>query len=62
MLGAAWDDTYEEGPELAVPIREGGDVRLKTELLLAHGAEAVARALSRDSAEFLRANRQKGGQ
>jgi hypothetical protein len=39
-----------------------GDLRERGERFLAHGADAIERALSRDSAVFLRANRQEGGQ
>jgi len=39
-----------------------GDVRAAAERLLARGAEAIERALSQDSAAFLAANRQEGGQ
>ena len=38
------------------------DVRAAAERLLARGAEAIERALSQDSAAFLAANRQEGGQ
>ncbi len=38
------------------------DLRADAERLLAHGADAIERALSQDSAAFLAANRQEGGQ
>lgn len=39
-----------------------GDVRERGEQLLSLGADAIDRALSTDSAAYLRANRQEGGQ
>jgi len=39
-----------------------GDLRLGAERLLAAGADAIDRALSQDSAAFLSANQQEGGQ
>jgi hypothetical protein len=38
------------------------DLRAAAERLLAQGADAIERALSQDSAAFLAANRQEGGQ
>ena len=38
------------------------DFRAAAERLLAQGADAIERALSQDSAAFLAANRQEGGQ
>jgi hypothetical protein len=38
------------------------DLRAAAERLLAEGADAIERALSQDSAAFLAANRQEGGQ
>lgn len=38
------------------------DLRAAAEHLLARGADAIERALSQDSAAFLAANRQEGGQ
>ena len=38
------------------------DFRAAAERLLARGADAIDRALSQDSAAFLAANRQEGGQ
>jgi hypothetical protein len=38
------------------------DLRATAERLLAQGADAIERALSQDSAAFLAANRQEGGQ
>ncbi len=40
----------------------GGELRERSERLLALGADAIDRALSRDSGAFLIANRQEGGQ
>ena len=52
-----------EGPPGAGMMAPGqGDLRERGERFLAHGADAIERALSRDSAVFLRANRQEGGQ
>jgi hypothetical protein len=56
------DSTPERTP------REGGDAGDQSELreraasLLAAADEAISRALSRDSAEFLAQNRQMGGE
>ena len=38
------------------------DLRAAAERLLARGTDAIERALSQDSAAFLAANRQEGGQ
>lgn len=38
------------------------EVRADADRMLAAGDDAIARALSQDSASFLRANRQRGGQ
>ena len=38
------------------------DFRAAADRLLAQGGDAIARALSQDSAAFLAANRQEGGQ
>lgn len=38
------------------------ELRADAERMLAAGDDAIARALSQDSAAFLRANRQRGGQ
>lgn len=39
-----------------------GSVRASAERFLAQGADAIERALSQNSAAFLAANRQEGGQ
>jgi hypothetical protein len=54
-------DVRETGPR---PPEQPGtpDLRAAAERLLAQGADAIERALSQDSAAFLAANRQEGGQ
>lgn len=54
-------DTPDAGPGPAVPAAQP-DLRAAAERLLAQGADAIERALSQDSAAFLAANRQEGGQ
>jgi hypothetical protein len=51
----------EERPA-AVPAADGQDIQERAERLLARGGDAIDRALSMDSALFLRANRQEGGE
>jgi hypothetical protein len=45
-----------------VPAADGQDIQERAERLLARGGDAIDRALSMDSALFLRANRQEGGE
>ena len=54
-------DTHERRPGPTVPAGQP-DLRAAAERLLAQGADAIERALSQDSAAFLAANRQEGGQ
>ena len=54
-------DGRENQPRPVVPI-DPADLRERAERLLAHGDDAIDRALSQDSAAFLAANRQEGGQ
>jgi len=54
-------DERERTPRPAGPSGQG-DLREHGERLLALGADAIERALSEDSAAFLAANRQEGGQ
>jgi len=50
-------------PAAAMPATQAGSgLREAAERLLRHGADAIERALSQGSAEFLAANRQEGGQ
>ena len=44
------------------PAGDGSNLRAAGEQLLARGADAIERALSQDSAKYLAANRQEGGQ
>jgi len=53
-------DSRDTRPEPGAPA--GTDVRAAAERLLARGADAIDRALSQNSAAFLAANRQEGGQ
>jgi len=57
---------YEHGQREARPQPgpppAGLDLRASAEPLLARGADAIDRALSQDSAAWLAANRQEGGQ
>jgi hypothetical protein len=50
------------GPQPPLPATNSGDLRAAAERLLAQGADAIDRALSGNSAAFLAANRQEGGQ
>jgi hypothetical protein len=53
----------DRGPEPRPAAPRGeNDFRARAEGLLTQGADAIDRALSQDSAAFLRANRQEGGQ
>jgi len=54
------DETHAQQP--SVPAVGESDLREQAEHLLAQGADAIDRALSGDSAAFLAANRQEGGQ
>ena len=54
-------DERESQPRAAVPTGPN-DLRESAERLLAQGADAIERALSQNSAAFLAANRQEGGQ
>jgi len=54
-------DTHDTRPAATVPAAQP-DLRAAAERLLAQGADAIERALSQDSAAFLAANRQEGGQ
>ena len=54
-------DTHDTLPTPAAPAGQP-DLRAAAERLLARGADAIERALSQDSAAFLAANRQEGGQ
>ena len=54
-------DDRETPPGPAMPAGPA-DLRDRAERLLAQGAGAIERALSQDSAAFLAANRQEGGQ
>ena len=54
-------DAHDTRPAPAVPAAQP-DLRAAAERLLAQGADAIERALSQDSAAFLAANRQEGGQ
>lgn len=54
-------DEREQTPHPAEPSGQG-ELRERGERLLALGADAIERALSEDSAAFLAANRQEGGQ
>ena len=54
-------DVQDAPPGPAVPAGPP-DLRAAAERLLAQGADAIERALSQDSAAFLAANRQEGGQ
>ena len=58
------NDAREAQPGAAAPGGQPGqaDLRAAAERLLAQGADAIDRALSQDSAAFLAANRQEGGQ
>jgi hypothetical protein len=55
------DHSHDTRPAPAPPPAEP-DLRAAAERLLAQGADAIERALSQDSAAFLAANRQEGGQ
>jgi hypothetical protein len=55
------DHSQDTRPAPAPPPGEP-DLRAAAERLLARGADAIERALSQDSAAFLAANRQEGGQ
>jgi hypothetical protein len=46
----------------SAPAGQESDLREQAARLLAQGADAIDRALSGDSAAFLAANRQEGGQ
>ena len=48
-------------PQPTTPTGQPG-LRARGERLLAEGSDAIDRALSQDSAAFLAANRQEGGQ
>ncbi|MGD0948406.1 MAG: hypothetical protein ABSA52_13340 [Candidatus Binatia bacterium] len=50
------------GPQPSAPAVDSGAVREAAERLLAQGTDAIDRALSGNSAAFLAANRQEGGQ
>ena len=50
------------GPQPLAPATDSGAMREAAERLLAQGADAIDRALSGNSAAFLAANRQEGGQ
>ena len=52
---------HEERPRLGPP-PAGIDLRANADPLLARGADAIDRGLSQDSAAWLAANRQEGGQ
>jgi len=56
--------THDERDERMMPAAPAGGSSLlaSAERLLARGSEAIDRALSQDSAAFLAANRQEGGQ
>ena len=54
-------DERENQSRPAVPTGQT-DLRESAERLLVQGADAIERALSQDSAAFLAANRQEGGQ
>ena len=54
-------DIHEKLPVPSV-LAEHPDLGAAGERLLAQGADAIERALSQDSAAFLAANRQEGGQ
>jgi hypothetical protein len=49
-------------PQPPAPAADFGATREAAERLLAQGADAIERALSGNSAAFLAANRQEGGQ
>lgn len=53
-----------ETPRMAAPGAPmgSGNARASAERFLAQGADAIERALSQNSAAFLAANRQEGGQ
>ena len=54
-------DRREAQPRAGLP-PGSVDLRANAERLLARGADAIDRALSQDSAAWLAANRQEGGQ
>jgi hypothetical protein len=54
-------DGREARPQAGLPLGSG-DLRANAEGLLARGADAIDRALSQDSAVWLAATRQEGGQ
>jgi len=56
------DHDGREGPLRAVAPPNPIDLRANGERLLTQGADAIDRALSQNSAAFLAANRQEGGQ
>lgn len=51
-----------ENPPRPVVQSDQAVIRASAERLLARGADAIERALSQDSAAFLSANRQEGGE
>ena len=56
------EDSREQQPGGGQPTGQGADLQAQAERLLAEGANAIERALSGNSAAFLAANRQEGGQ
>ena len=56
------EDAREPQARAGTPTDQAADVQARAERLLAAGAAAIERALSADSAAFLTANRQEGGQ
>jgi hypothetical protein len=62
MMLREYDLEERPGWSPIVPSLGAGEPRLDTARLQARGADAIDRALSRDSAAWLIANRQEGGQ
>jgi hypothetical protein len=57
------NEEARQQPAAGVPASQGSqNLREAAERLLAQGADAIDRALSGNSAAFLAANRQEGGQ
>ena len=56
------DDLPRPQSPMPAAAADSGDLREAAERLLAQGADAIDRALSGNSATFLAANRQEGGQ